>query len=190
MDHGPTNGTPVRQILESGFNVSGRNLVQVGIHGFMNANYYKRWVEHHGGTIYTGRQVRRQGIDSVVREAYQIAGDDVDAIYVTVDIDVLELGYVAGTGAATPEGLHPTDLCEALFFLGQQPKVAIVDFVEHDPVRDVAAITGRTLTSAFLTFLAGLFLRLKDGWRGYEDTPLDEEIELADRQPVGQAGGS
>jgi formiminoglutamase len=164
--------------------------VQVGIHGFMNANYYKRWVEHQGGTIYTGRQVRRQGIDSVVREAYEIAGDGADAIYVTVDIDVLELGYVAGTGAATPEGLHPTDLYEALFFLGQQPKVAIVDFVEHDPVRDVAAITGRTLTSAFLTFLAGLFLRLKDGWRGYEDTPLDEELELADRKLVGQAGGS
>jgi formiminoglutamase len=190
MDHGPTNGTPVRQILESGFNVSGRNLVQVGIHGFMNANYYKRWVEHQGGTIYTGRQVRRQGIDSVVREAYEIAGDGADAIYVTVDIDVLELGYVAGTGAATPEGLHPTDLCEALFFLGQQPKVAIVDFVEHDPAKDVAGITGRTLTSAFLTFSAGLFLRLKDNWRGYEDTPLDEELELADRRPVGQPGGS
>jgi formiminoglutamase len=190
MDHGPTNGTPVRQILESGFNVSGRNLVQVGIHGFMNANYYKRWVEHQGGTIYTGRQVRRQGIESVVREAYEIASDGADAIYVTVDIDALELGYVAGTGAATPEGLHPTDLCEALFFLGQQAKVAIVDFVEHDPVRDVAAITGRTLTSAFLTFLAGLFLRLKDGWRGYDDTPLDEELELADRRPAGQAGGS
>jgi formiminoglutamase len=156
----------------------------------MNANYYKRWVEHQGGTIYTGRQVRRQGIDQVVQEAIQIAGDGADAIYVTVDIDVLELGYVAGTGAATPEGLHPTDLCEALFTLGQHPKVRVVDFVEHDPARDVAAITGRTLTSAFLTFLAGLFLRMNDGWRGYEDTPLDEQLELSATTAGHAEGGS
>lgn len=176
MDHGPTNGTPVRQILESGLNVSGNNLVQVGIHGFMNASYYKRWVEHQGGTIITGRQVRKAGIDSIVESALEIAGRGVDAIYVTVDIDVLELGYTAGTGAASPEGLHPTDLYEALFTLGQSPKVRAIDFVEHDPVKDVATITGRTMTSAFLTFLSGLFLRMNDGWRGYDDTPLDEDL--------------
>ena len=39
MDHGPTNGTPIRGILESDARVSGNNLVQVGIHGFMNASY-------------------------------------------------------------------------------------------------------------------------------------------------------
>jgi formiminoglutamase len=185
MDHGPTNGTPVRQILESGLNVSGRNLVQVGIHGFMNANYYKRWVERQGGTIFTGRQVRRAGIESIVQQALEIAGDGTDAIYVTVDIDVLELAYTPGTGAATPEGLHPMDLSEALFTLGQHPKVGIIDLVEHDPVKDVAGITGRTLTTAFLTFLSGLFLRRNDGWRGYDDTPLDEELE----QKLGLSSG-
>lgn len=51
MDHGPTNGTPVRQIIESGYNISGENVVQVGIHGFMNASHYKQWVEGQGGTI-------------------------------------------------------------------------------------------------------------------------------------------
>lgn len=58
LDHGPHNGTPIRQILTSGLNISGENLVQIGIHGFMNASYYKRWVEGHGGTIFTGRQCR------------------------------------------------------------------------------------------------------------------------------------
>ena len=169
MDHGPTNGTPVRQIIESGYNISGENVVQVGIHGFMNASYYKQWVEGQGGTIFTGRDVRRRGIDPIIEETLAIAGRGCDAIYVTVDIDVLELGYVPGTGVATPEGLHPTDLFEGLFALGQDPKVCMIDFVEHDPVHDVASITGRTITSSFLTFLGGLFLRLHDGWRGYGD---------------------
>lgn len=172
MDHGPTNGTPIRQLLESGLPFSGRNLVQVGIHGFMNASYYKRWVEGHGGTIITGRQVRRGGIDAVIDQSLAIAGDDTDAIYVTVDIDVLELGYAPGTGGASPEGLHPLDLYEALFALGQHPKVAAIDFVEHDPARDISTLTGRTMTGALLSFLSGLFLRRNNGWRGYDPTPI------------------
>ncbi|KAA2260461.1 agmatinase family protein [Solihabitans fulvus] len=176
MDHGPTNGTPIRQLLESGLGFDGANLVQIGIHGFMNASYYKRWVQGRGGTIFTGREVRRRSIEDVLAEALERACDGVDATYVTVDVDVLESAYAPGTGAATAEGIHPMDLYEALYLLGQHPKVAGIDFVEHDPVSDVAALTGRTMTSAVLTFLCGYFLRTKGsgGWRGYDPTPVTE----------------
>lgn len=174
MDHGPTNGTPIRGILESGVKVSGRNLVQFGIHGFMNASYYKRWVEGQGGTIYTARAIRQEGIEPMIRRALEIAGDGTDAIYVTVDIDVLEVGYAPGTAAATADGLSPADLFEALFVLGQDPRVAAIDFVELDPTRDVAEITTRTFGSAILTFLAGLFVRRNDGWRGYDPAPISD----------------
>jgi formiminoglutamase len=172
MDHGPTNGTPIRGILESGVKVRGENLVQFGIHGFMNASYYKRWVEGQGGTIYTARAIRKAGIEEMVGRALEITGNGTDAIYVTVDIDVLELGYAPGTAAATADGLHPVDLLEALFILGQDPRVAAIDFVELDPHRDVADITARTFGSSILTFLAGLFLRRNDGWHGYDPTPI------------------
>ncbi len=172
MDHGPTNGTPIRGILESGVRVRGSNLVQVGIHGFMNASYYKRWVEGQGGTIYTARQIRQRGMEKTIASALEIASRGTDAIYVTVDIDVLEVGCAPGTAAATADGLAPADLFEALFILGQNPKVAAIDFVELDPTRDVAEITTRTFGSAILTFLAGAFLRLHDGWRGYEPEPI------------------
>jgi formiminoglutamase len=172
MDHGPTNGTPIRGILESGVRVSGENLVQVGIHGFMNASYYKRWVEGQGGTIYTARAIRQEGMEATIGSALEIAGRGTDAIYVTVDIDVLEVGYAPGTAAATADGISPTDLLEALFILGQDARVAAIDFVELDPIRDVAEITTRTFASAILTFLAGYFLRLNDGWRGYDPSPI------------------
>jgi formiminoglutamase len=174
MDHGPTNGTPIRGILTSGVRVSGENLVQVGIHGFMNASYYKRWVEGKGGTIITAREIRRRGMEEVIHTGLEIAGRGTDAVYVTVDIDVLELSYAPGTAAATADGIHPTDLFEALFHLGQDPRVAAIDFVELDPYRDVAEITTRTFNSAMLTFLAGLFLRNNGGWRGYDPTPIKE----------------
>jgi formiminoglutamase len=172
MDHGPTNGTPIRGILQSDARVAGRNLVQVGIHGFMNASYYKRWVEGRGGTIVTAREIRRTGIDSVITRALSIAGDGTDTIYVTVDIDVLELAYAPGTGVASAEGIHPTDLAEALFTLGKDPRVGAIDFVELDPRRDIAQVTTRTFAGALLTFLAGLYLRLNPGSRGYDPTPV------------------
>ena len=74
--------------------------------------------------------------------------------------------------ATTKYTLSPADLFEALFILGQDPKVAAIDFVELDPTRDVAEITTRTLGSAILTFLAGLFLRQHNGWRGYDPEPI------------------
>jgi formiminoglutamase len=175
MDHGPTNGTPIRQLLESGLNFDGKNLVQVGIHGFMNGSYYKRWVEGHGGTIFTGRQIRHDSIENVIHQAIEIAGNGTDAIYVTVDIDVLELAYAPGTGGASPEGIHPSQLYEALYILGQNKKVAAIDFVEHDPAIDVVRITGRTMTGAVMSFLIGLFLRLNNGWCGYDKSPITSD---------------
>lgn len=174
MDHGPTNGTPIRGILESGVRVRGENLAQIGIHGFMNSSHYKRWVERRGGTIFTGRQVRRNGIEQILDEALTVAGRGTDSIYVTVDIDVLELAYAPGTGVASPEGISAADLMEAMFILGQRPEVGAIDFVELDPRRDPSQITTRTFASAMLTFLGGLFLRLNDGWRGYRDEELPE----------------
>ena len=69
----------------------------------------------------------------MVAAALEIAGRDTDAIYVTVDIDVLEVGYAPGTAAATADGLSPIDLLEALFVLGRDPRVMAIDFVELDP---------------------------------------------------------
>ena len=69
----------------------------------------------------------------MVAAALEIAGRGTDAIYVTVDIDVLEVGYAPGTAAATADGLSPIDLLEALFVLGRDPRVMAIDFVELDP---------------------------------------------------------
>jgi len=66
------------------------------------------------------------------------------------------------------------DLYEALFVLGQHPKVAAIDFVGLDPTRDIADITGRTFASAMLTFLADYYLRTRgaNGFRGYDPSPI------------------
>lgn len=163
-DWGPHNGTPFRQLIEGGIN--GKNVVELGIHGFMNASYYRQWANEQGVTTITGRDVYKRGMETCILEALGIAGDGADVIYVSVDIDCLAYPWTPGTSAASPEGLSAWDLLEAMFICGQHSQVAALDVVEVDPTRDVHDFTARSGCSVILTFLAGLYRRIY-GDRGY-----------------------
>jgi len=155
-----------RAIVEGGIGVAGRNVVELGIHGFMNASYYHRWAQDQGMTVMSGRDVHKRGMEACITEALEIAGDGADLIYVSVDIDCLAFPWAIGTSAYSPEGLSGWDVLEAMFLCGQHPKVAGLDVVEIDPSRDVRDLTARSGCSTILTFLAGLQRRLH-GDRGY-----------------------
>jgi formiminoglutamase len=159
-DGGPHNGTPIRGIIEDDNGVDPRNVVQIGISGFVNADYYRRYlVEEQGGTIFSTREVATRGIEAVVADAWTIAARGVDGVYVTFDIDSLELAYAPGTGAAVSGGLTPWQAMDALFELGRREQVIGFDLVEVDPARDQGGITQRLANKLLLTFLAGLRTR-------------------------------
>jgi formiminoglutamase len=165
-DGGPTNGTPFRGIIEGPAAVEGKNLVQVGIHGFMNSSHYKKYCDEKGVTVITAREVRRRGIDAVMEDAIAIAADGTDAIYVSFDIDCLSHCFSPGTGNSSPEGMDAWDVVEAMFILGQHPSVRALDVVCIDPLRDVGDATARMGASTILTFLGGFVVR-HTGGRGY-----------------------
>jgi arginase family enzyme len=141
--------------------------VQIGISGFVNADYYRRYlVEEQGGTIFSTREVARRGIEQVLADAWAIAARGVDGVYITFDIDSLELAYAPGTGAAVSGGLTPWQAMDALFDLGGREAVVGFDLVEVDPTRDPQGVTQRLANKFLLTFLAGLRGRLRATDRG------------------------
>jgi arginase family enzyme len=94
-------------------------------------------------------------MDAVLADAWDIASKDVDGVYVTFDIDSVELAYAPGTGAAISGGLTPWQAMDALFELGGHDQVVGFDLVEVDPTRDPVGITQRLANKLLLTFLAG-----------------------------------
>jgi formiminoglutamase len=163
-DGGPHNGTPIRGIIEDRNGVGPANVVQIGISGFVNAAYYRRYlVEEQGGTIFSAREVARRGIEAVLADAWAIASDGVDGVYVTFDIDSLELAYAPGTGASVSGGLTPWQAMDALFELARKEEVVGFDLVEVDPTRDPQTITQRVANKLLLTFLAGYCARAGQG---------------------------
>lgn len=160
FEHGPHNGTPFRAIIEGDIGVAGQNVVEIGIHGFMNSSRYHQWTQEQGMTIISARQVQQRGMEVCISDALDRASDGTDLIYISVDIDCLAYPWTIGTSAASPEGLSAWQLLEGLYACGRHPKVAAMDLVEIDPSRDVKDLTARSGCSAILTFLAGLYQRL------------------------------
>ena len=73
FEHGPHNGTPFRQIIEGNLGIEGQNVVEIGIHGFMNASRYYRWALDHGMTIITARRVEQIGMEACINDALTMA---------------------------------------------------------------------------------------------------------------------
>ncbi len=155
---GPTNGSPVRQLIEGG--LAGSRVVQIGIHGFANAAPYARYAADAGIGVVGAGTVRALGPDAVVEEALlKLEASGAERIWVDVDLDCLERALAPGAPAAMPGGLQPSDLIRASFRLGHSPLVTGLDITEFDPTLDVADATVRTACAALLSFAAGVAIR-------------------------------
>jgi formiminoglutamase len=157
-DGGLTNGTPIRQLIESG-TVRGKHVVQIGLHAFANAKPYADFAREHGITQYTARQVAREGIEPLIARALDIATSGTKAVYVTVDMDVLDQAYAPGVPAQIPGGMTTWQLFDAVLALGKHPAVKAFDIVEVDPTQDLRRATVRAAAHTVMTFLTGVALR-------------------------------
>lgn len=67
-----------------------------------------------------------------------------DAVYLSIDIDVLDSPYVPGCGNPEPGGLHYKELEEFVHWLGLNTNLVGFDLVEVAPPLDVSEITSIT----------------------------------------------
>ncbi|WP_251551885.1 agmatinase family protein [Neobacillus muris] len=154
-ENGPSNGTPVRNLIESGI-VKGSDIYNIGLHGFFNTRDLKEYADKQGVQYVTLKQVRKLGVETVVRECLEQLETKVDTIYLTVDMDVLDIAFAPGVPASTPGGMTSRELLEGVQAAGRHPKVHSMDIVCLDPLKDTQAETTVKLgTHVFLSFLTG-----------------------------------
>ncbi|WP_312470862.1 agmatinase family protein [Neobacillus sp.] len=158
-DNGPSNGTPMRNLIESGV-VEGSNMYNIGLHGFFNTKDLKQYADEKGVNYITLGQARKKGIEETVRQSLAELAAKVDTIYLTVDMDVLDIAYAPGVPASTPGGMTTAELLEGVLVAGRHPKVNNLDIVCLDPQKDTPVQpTVKLGTHIFLTFLTGVMLR-------------------------------
>lgn len=153
-EQGLHNGNPVSALLQDG--LPGRNIVQIGIQSFANAAHYARAAANAGIHVVTIERVRREGIGFIIDEALlRLAG--LSRLVIDIDLDVLDRVWMPGAPGARPGGLTPLELADAVYRLGQEPRVVAAELVELDPSRDpdqTSVLSGARVLLAFLSGIA------------------------------------
>ena len=80
-----------------------------------------------------------------------------DAIYVSIDLDVLDLGLVPGTTLPEPGGLSYRELRATLAAVAGRGRVVAFDIAELNPPADSSGATARLATWSITHFLSELF---------------------------------
>ncbi|MGA9403025.1 formimidoylglutamase [Haladaptatus sp.] len=144
----PTSGTPYRQLFDAGLD----SYACVGARHFETSSAYADYVRERGGAIVTAEEV---GDDSV--SAIDTALDsmsDVDTIYVSVDVDVLDAAFAPGVSAPTPGGISTRELFRMLRLVAADDRVAGFEVVECAPSLDHDELTVKAGARAIAHFLS------------------------------------
>ncbi|WP_327050509.1 formimidoylglutamase [Halomicrococcus gelatinilyticus] len=153
---GPTSGTPYRQLHEAGLDAYS----VVGARHFETSTAYADYLRERDGEVVTSEEV---GDDVVSAVDSALAGMDVDALYVSVDLDVLDAAAAPGVSAPTPGGLTTRELFRALRLVASSarrerggPQIVGFEVVECAPPLDEGDRTARAGARAIAHFLAAL----------------------------------
>jgi agmatinase len=129
------HGTPMRRLIESGA-VPGRNFVQVGLRGYWPPPDVIDWMRGQGMRWHLMAEIERRGFETVLAEAIAQALDGPQAVYLSVDIDVLDPAFAPGTGTPEPGGLTSLQLLRAVREIVLAVRLVGMDVVEVAPAYD------------------------------------------------------
>jgi formiminoglutamase len=156
---GPTNGSPIRGLIDED-GLPGANVAQIGIHSVANSAEYRAYCDDQGITVLTLGDVEQRGIGSVVEDALTVLTAKCDAIYVDVDIDVLDQALAPGCPGSRPGGMRVRDLAEGVRRCARHDKVMAMDFVEVDAEADPDGLTLDAMAHLVLASVAGFSERV------------------------------
>jgi formimidoylglutamase len=159
-----SHGTPMRRLIESGA-VSGRNFVQVGLRGYWPSQETFAWMKEQGLRWHLMREIEERGAEAVITDAIAEALDGPDAIYLSIDIDVIDPGLAPGTGTPEPGGMLTREVLRAIRQIVGAVPLAGMDIVEVSPPYDHAETTAMAANRAALEAISALAVRRRAGHR-------------------------
>jgi agmatinase len=134
------HGQPMRRLIESGA-VRGDRFLQIGLRGYWPGPEVLGWMAEQRMRSYEMSEIVARGLDECLTEAFTIAVDDCDGVFLSVDIDVVDPGMAPGTGTPEPGGLTARQLLDAVRRCCLELPIVGVDVVEVSPPYDHADIT-------------------------------------------------
>ena len=152
------HGTPMRRLIESGA-VRGDRFLQIGLRGYWPEPETLDWMADQRMRSFEMTEIVARGLDECLTEAFSIALDDCDAVFLSVDVDVVDPGLAPGTGTPEPGGLSSRQLLDAVRRIAMELPLAGLDVVEVAPPYDHAEVTAYLGNRVVLEALSGIAWR-------------------------------
>jgi formiminoglutamase/agmatinase len=149
IDGQPHTGTPFRQLIEAGLD----RYVQLGARQFGLSTPYVEYAREQNATIVTAEQIGRN-LDQPIETALE-AMNDVDAIYISFDVDVLDTIAAPGTSSTEPGGLLSREVNQIIRALAMDSRIAGFGVYEFSPMLDAEDRTAIAGARAVAHFLSG-----------------------------------
>jgi agmatinase len=156
------HGTPMRRLIESGA-VKGKNFVQVGLRGYWPPVDVFEWMKGQGMRWHLMREIEDRGAEAVIDDAINEALDGPDAVYLSIDIDVIDPGMAPGTGTPEPGGMLTREVLRAIRRIVGAVDLAGMDIVEVSPPYDHAEITAAAANRCALEAISALAVKKAAG---------------------------
>jgi agmatinase len=163
------HGTPMRRLIESGA-TRGDRFIQIGLRGYWPEPETLDWMAEQHMRSYEMSEVVQRGIDECLTEASELALNECDGVFLSIDVDVVDPGMAPGTGTPEPGGFTGRQLLDAVRRLACELPVWGVDVVEVSPPYDHAEVTAFLANRVVLEVLSGIAWRR----RGESGTPRRE----------------
>jgi agmatinase len=159
------HGQPMRRLIESGA-LRGDRFLQVGLRGYWPGPETLAWMAERSMRSFEMTEIGARGLGACLDEAFAIATDDCDGVFLSVDIDVADPGHAPGTGTPEPGGLTARELLDAVRRVCLELPVVGMDVVEVSPPYDHADITAALANRVVLEALSAVARRRRDARDG------------------------
>ncbi len=171
------HGQPMRRLIESGA-LRGDRFLQIGLRGYWPPPDTLSWMADQNMRSYEMTEIGARGLGTCLSEAFEIALDECDAVFLSVDIDVCDPGHAPGTGTPEPGGLTARELLDSVRRICLELPVVGIDVVEVSPPYDHADITAALANRVVLEALSAIARKRRDERDG---TTWDPGRPLLDR---------
>ncbi|MEO6701208.1 MAG: agmatinase [Jatrophihabitantaceae bacterium] len=159
------HGQPMRRLIESGA-LRGDRFLQIGLRGYWPEPETLGWMAEQGMRSYEMTEITARGLTECLTESFEIAMDDCDGVFLSVDIDVCDPGHAPGTGTPEPGGLTSRQLLDSVRRICYELPVVGMDLVEVSPPYDHAEITSFLANRVVLEALSAIARRRQDAADG------------------------
>ncbi len=141
-----------------------QNLVQLGIGGWQSPRPGVKHGRSMRSTILTVDDITELGIDKTIEIALEVAWKGASAVFLSLDIDCVDAGFVPGTGWPEPGGFLPREMLALIKGVAKEG-VAAMEVVEVAPPYDISDITSLLAVRAICDVLGTMVANDRIGGR-------------------------